>query len=117
MNTESLSRAERTVVLARLAHELTICGRTTYEVGTENVLEPQVLRADPNRLFRTVDSAAVPSWVGRLDSNDKPPRSKANTYESSRRVNLDSIGSGTTFRCRQPALPPGVRWRFLPYFG
>ncbi|MBZ5643878.1 MAG: hypothetical protein LAO19_14035 [Acidobacteriia bacterium] len=40
MSTQSLSRAERTAVLARLAHELTICARTTYEVGTENVLEP-----------------------------------------------------------------------------
>jgi hypothetical protein len=61
MNTESLSRAERTAVLARLAHELTICARTTYEVGTENVLEPQVLRSCNELLHRV--TAAVREHV------------------------------------------------------
>jgi hypothetical protein len=65
MNTESLSRAERTAVLARLAHELTICGRTTYEVGTENVLEPQVLRACNDLLHRV--TAAVREHVSETD--------------------------------------------------
>lgn len=56
MNTDSLSRAERTAVLARIAHELTICARATYEVGTENVLEPQLLRSY-NELLHRVTAA------------------------------------------------------------
>jgi len=66
MNTESLSHAERTAVLARIAHELTICARTTYEVGTENVLEPQVLRSYNELLHRV--TAAVRDHV--LGNND-----------------------------------------------
>ena len=31
--------------LARLAHELTVCARGTYEVGTTRVLEPEILRS------------------------------------------------------------------------
>jgi hypothetical protein len=31
--------------LSRLAHELTVCARSTYEAGTENISEPKVLRA------------------------------------------------------------------------
>lgn len=65
MDTESLSRVERTVVLARLAHELTICGRTTYEAGTENVLEPQVLRACNELLHRV--TAAVRDHILETD--------------------------------------------------
>ena len=64
MNTESLSRAERTAVLARLACELTICARTTYEVGTENVLEPQVLRSY-NELLHRVTAAVREHVVGK----------------------------------------------------
>ena len=61
MNTESLSRAERTAVLARIAHALTICARDTYEVGTESVLEPQVLRSYNELLHRV--TAAVRDHV------------------------------------------------------
>lgn len=64
MSTQSLSRAERTAVLARLAHELTICARTTYEVGTENVLEPQVLRSY-NELLHRVTAAVREHVVGK----------------------------------------------------
>src|ERR1700722_17530358 len=63
MNTESLSRSERTAVLARIAHALTICARDTYEAGTENVLEPQVLRSY-NELLHRVTAAVKDHLVG-----------------------------------------------------
>lgn len=56
MNTETLTLDERTVVLAWIAHTLTICARTTYEAGTENVLEPQLLRSY-NELLHRVTAA------------------------------------------------------------
>jgi len=34
LNIETLSNDARTILLARLACELTICARETYEVGT-----------------------------------------------------------------------------------
>lgn len=55
---ESLSPTAETEVLARIAFELTICARNTYEVGTENVLEPRVLRAY-NELLHRVTGAVV----------------------------------------------------------
>jgi hypothetical protein len=58
MNTKSLSPTERTAILARIASELTICARDTYEAGTENILEPQVLRAY-NELLHRVTGAVV----------------------------------------------------------
>ena len=63
MNTKSLSRVEETAVLARIAHGLTICARDTYEVGTENVLEPQVLRSY-NELLHRVTAAVLEHVVG-----------------------------------------------------
>lgn len=45
LDLESLPDAAKTAFLARIAHTPTICARETYEVGTENVLEPQTLRA------------------------------------------------------------------------
>jgi hypothetical protein len=63
MNIDSLPRADRTAVLARLAYELTICARTTYEVGTENVLEPQVLRSY-NELLHCVTAAVREHVLG-----------------------------------------------------
>jgi hypothetical protein len=57
-NVESLSELARTVVLAHIAHELTICARDTYEVGTENVLNPQMLRAY-NELLHRVTGAVI----------------------------------------------------------
>ncbi len=56
MNTESLTLDERTAVLARIAHTLTVCARTTYEAGTENVFEPQLLRSY-NELLHRVTAA------------------------------------------------------------
>jgi hypothetical protein len=61
MNTESLAVGERTVILARIAHGLTVCARETYEAGTENVLEPQVLRSYNELLHRV--TAAVQEHV------------------------------------------------------
>ena len=41
LNIELLSPAAKTALLARIAYTLTVCARDTYEVGTENVLDPQ----------------------------------------------------------------------------
>jgi hypothetical protein len=56
LNLESLSVAARTAVLAHIAHALTICARDTYEVGTENVLNPQTLRGYNELLHRVTGS-------------------------------------------------------------
>ncbi len=56
LNIESLSDDARTALLARIAHTLTVCARDTYEVGTENVLEPQTLRAYNELLHRVTGS-------------------------------------------------------------
>jgi hypothetical protein len=58
IETKSLSPSARTALLVRTAHNLTICARDTYEVGTENVLEPQILRAY-NELLHRVTGAVV----------------------------------------------------------
>jgi hypothetical protein len=52
LDIESLSDAAKMALLARIAHTLTVCARDTYEVGTDNVLEPQVLRAYNELLHR-----------------------------------------------------------------
>ena len=49
---ESLSHAARAILLTRIAHLLTVSARGTYEVGTENVLKPQLLRAYNELLHR-----------------------------------------------------------------
>jgi hypothetical protein len=49
---ESLSNAARVIFLARVAHLLTVSARGTYEVGTENILKPQLLRAYNELLHR-----------------------------------------------------------------
>jgi len=45
VETTSLSHTARIILLARIAQALTVCARSTYEPGTENILEPKVLRA------------------------------------------------------------------------
>jgi len=62
-DTQSLSNGERLALLARLAHELTICARDTYEAGTDGVLEPEVLRAY-NELLHRVTVAVVQHQSG-----------------------------------------------------
>jgi hypothetical protein len=52
----SLSRSARMVLLARIAHALTVCARSTYEVGTDSVSEPKVLRAYNELLHRVTAS-------------------------------------------------------------
>ena len=64
MNTQSLSDSARISLLARIAHSLTICARDTYEVGTDNILEPQVLRSY-NELLHRVTGAVVSHVLGR----------------------------------------------------
>ena len=49
---ESLSHAARAILLTRIAHLLMVNARGTYEVGTENVLKPQLLRAYNELLHR-----------------------------------------------------------------
>jgi len=63
MSTKSLSQSARTALLARIAYALTICARGTYEVGTENVLEPQILRSY-NELLHRVTGAVVHHILG-----------------------------------------------------
>jgi len=63
MNTESLSSSSRTELLARIACELTICARDTYEAGTDKVLEPEVLRSY-NELQHRVAGAVVHHILG-----------------------------------------------------
>ena len=43
-DTRSWSNADKAHFLAVLAHELTVCARGTYEVGTSGVLQPEMLR-------------------------------------------------------------------------
>jgi hypothetical protein len=63
LNVESLSMRARTVLLARLAHTLTICARNTYEMGTDRVLQPELLRAY-NELLHRVAGAACDHLLG-----------------------------------------------------
>ena len=67
-NMELLTNAAKAVLLLRIAHELTVCARDTYEVGTENVLQPQVLRAYNELLHRVTASARDHVTAGSRDS-------------------------------------------------
>jgi hypothetical protein len=64
MNIQSLSHTARIALLARIAHSLTIGARHTYEVGTDGVLEPQVLRSY-NELLHCVTGAVASHVIGR----------------------------------------------------
>jgi hypothetical protein len=70
LNLESLSDDAKTAYLARVAHTLTICARDTYEFGTENVLNPQTLRAYNELLHQVVGSI-----VSRLAGSQQPVQS------------------------------------------
>jgi hypothetical protein len=52
LNVESMSNHAKTVLLARLAGTLTICARDTYDVGTDRVVQPELLRAYNELLHR-----------------------------------------------------------------
>jgi len=65
LNLESLSDDAKTAYLARVAHMLTICARDTYEFGTEDVLNPQTLRAYNELLHQVIGSI-----IGRLGSQE-----------------------------------------------
>lgn len=60
---ESLSDKARLEILAGLAHELTICARDTYEVGTDEVRAPRDLRAY-NELLHRVTASVVSNLAG-----------------------------------------------------
>ena len=63
LNLTSLSNHEKAILLARLANILTICPRDTYEVGSEVVLQPGVLRAY-NELLHRVTGAVRDHLLG-----------------------------------------------------
>jgi hypothetical protein len=63
LNIESLSDSAKTLLLARLAHALTISARDTYEAGTDRVLEPEVLRVY-NELLHRVAGAVINHMEG-----------------------------------------------------
>lgn len=65
MNAQSLSHSARIALLARIAHSLTISARHTYEVGTDDVFEPQLLRSYNELLHRV--TGAVVSYVSGSD--------------------------------------------------
>jgi hypothetical protein len=65
LNIESLSNIAKAELLARIAHRLTVVARDAYEVGTANVLEPQVLRAC-NELLHRVTGAVSDHLFGRV---------------------------------------------------
>jgi len=44
VNMEALGHSARTILLARIAHAVTISAGSTYEVGTDNISAPRVLR-------------------------------------------------------------------------
>ena len=60
-DTSSWSNADRAHFLAVLAHELTVSARGTYEVGTDGVLEPEVLRG-----FNELEHRVTASLRGHL---------------------------------------------------
>lgn len=59
----SLSQTGRTLLLTRIAHLLTVSARGTYEVGTENIVKPQLLRAY-NELLHRVTGAVRDNILG-----------------------------------------------------
>lgn len=64
---ESLSEDAQTAFLARMAHTLTICALDTYEIGTDNVLNPQILRAY-NELLHQVTGSILSRLAGSEES-------------------------------------------------
>lgn len=56
MNFDSLSHSDRTMLLAYIAHQLTVSARSTYVPGTVDIAEPQALRAY-NELMHQITSS------------------------------------------------------------
>jgi hypothetical protein len=67
LDLKSLSYDAKTALLVRIVHTLTICARDSYEVGTEEVLNPQILRAY-NELLHQVTGSIVNRLAGSQDS-------------------------------------------------
>lgn len=55
-NTKPLSHSDKAILLARIAHNLTVSARSTYIAGTEDIAEPRVLRAYNELLHRVTSS-------------------------------------------------------------
>lgn len=64
---ESLSEDAQTAFFDRMAHTLTICALDTYEIGTDNVLNPQILRAY-NELLHQVTGSILSRLAGSEES-------------------------------------------------
>ena len=77
LSVESLSDDAKTTLLARIVHTLTICARDTYEIGTENVLNPQILRTY-NELLHQVTG----SILSRLAGSQEPVQSTIDMIRS-----------------------------------
>ena len=60
LNVESMSNHAKTVLLARLASTLTICARDIYEVGTDRVVQPELLRGYNELLHRVTRGGQGP---------------------------------------------------------
>lgn len=58
LSIESLSNIAKAELLARIAHRLTVCARHSYKVGTDSVVEPQVLRAYNELLHRVTGAVS-----------------------------------------------------------
>jgi hypothetical protein len=59
LDTSAWSNADKAHFLAVLAHELTVSARGTYAVGTDGVLEPEVLRGFNEIEHRVTSSCAI----------------------------------------------------------
>ena len=64
LNIETMSNHAKTVLLASLASALTISARDTYEVGTDRLVQPELLRAY-NELMHRVTGATLNHLLGR----------------------------------------------------
>jgi hypothetical protein len=54
VSTNSVTHVEDVTFLVRIADLTTVCARDTYEVGTDGVLKPQLLRAYNELLHRII---------------------------------------------------------------
>jgi hypothetical protein len=54
-----MSQAARTILLSRIPSLLTVCARGTYEVGNDNVIKPQLLRAYSELLHRVTGAYGI----------------------------------------------------------
>jgi hypothetical protein len=61
---DAISEDETILLLARLAHEMTVAARGTYQIGTENILDPVALRAY-NEVQHRITGALISHLLGK----------------------------------------------------